>query len=161
MTRNTIAFSTFSACLAVLSPLALAVGAADSVTVVDPYVRMAPPGAQATGAFMVLKNGGDKDVKLIKADNTASKITELHTHINDGGVMKMRPVPGIAIKAKGEAVLQPGGLHVMLIDLKGPMKENDKVTFTLGFDDGSSKQVEVPIKRPMPMPAAMGSGSPH
>jgi copper(I)-binding protein len=134
---------------------ALAAGAADSVTVVDPYVRMAPPGAMATGAFMVLKNTGDKDAKLVKASNSASKITELHTHINEGGVMKMRPVPAIDIKAKGEAVLQPGGLHVMLIDLKGPMKDGDKVAITLGFDDGSSKQIEVPVKRPMPMDHGM------
>lgn len=135
-----------------LSLGAWAAGAADSIGVVDPYVRMAPPGAMATGAFMVLKNAGDKDVKLVKAGSSASKVTELHTHINEGGVMKMRPVPAIDIKAKGEAVLQPGGLHVMLIDLKEPMKEGDKVAITLQFDDGSSKQVDAPVKKPMPMP---------
>jgi periplasmic copper chaperone A len=145
-----------SACLAgCFSAGAWAAGAADSVTVVDPYVRMAPPGAMATAAFMLLKNGGDKDIKLVKADNTASKITELHTHLNEGGVMKMCPVPAIDIKAKSEAVLQPSGLHMMLIDLKGPMKEGDKVAITLGFDDGSSKQIEAPVRKPMPMAAPM------
>ena len=96
-------------------------GAADQVTVQDPYVRLAPPNAPATGAFMVIRNTGDKDVKVIKADNPVSKVTELHTHLNEGGVMKMRPVPAIDVKARGEAVLKPGGLHVMLIDLKAPM----------------------------------------
>lgn len=130
-------------------------GAADSVTVQDPYVRLAPPNAPATGAFMVIRNGGDKDVKVVSASNPASKVTELHTHLNEGGVMKMRPVPAIDIKAKGEAVLKPGGLHVMLIDLKAPMKEGDVVPITLGFDDGSSKQVDAKVVRPtaaaMPM----------
>ena len=130
-------------------------GAADSVTVQDPYVRLAPPNAPATGAFMVIRNGGDKDVKVIKASNPASKVTELHTHLNEGGVMKMRPVPAIEVKAKGEAVLKPGGLHVMLIDLKAPMKEGDVVPSTLGFDDGSSKPVDAKVVRPtaaaMPM----------
>jgi copper(I)-binding protein len=132
-------------------------GAADNVSVQDPYVRLAPPNAPATGAFMVIKNNGDKDVKVVKADNPASKVTELHTHINDGGVMKMRPVPSIDIKAKGEAVLMPGGLHVMMIDLKAPMKEGDVVPITLSFDDGSTKQVDAKVVRPMaaPMPAAM------
>lgn len=133
---------------AVASPAALA--AADAVTVVDPYVRQVPPGARATAAFMVLRNTGDKDVKLVKATNTASNITELHTHINEGGVMKMRPVPAIQIKAGGETVLEPGGLHVMLIDMKKPMKEGDKVALTLGFDDGSTKEIEVPVRRPVP-----------
>jgi len=132
-------------------------GAADNVSVQDPYVRLAPPNAPATGAFMVIKNNGDKDVKVVKADNPASKVTELHTHLNEGGVMKMRPVPSIDIKAKGEAVLKPGSLHVMMIDLKAPMKEGDVVPITLSFDDGSTKQVDAKVVRPMaaPMPAAM------
>jgi len=124
-------------------------GAADNVVVQDPYVRLAPPNAPATGAFMVIKNNGDKDVKVLKADNPVSKVTELHTHLNEGGVMKMRPVPAIDIKAKGEAVLKPGGLHVMMIDLKAPMKEGDVVPITLTFDDGSSKQVDAKVVRPM------------
>jgi len=124
-------------------------GAADQVSVQNPYVRLAPPNAPATGAFMVIKNNGDKDVKVLKADNPVSRVTELHTHLNEGGVMKMRPVPAIEVKAKGEAVLQPGGMHVMMIDLKAPMKEGDVVPITLTFDDGSSKQVDAKVVRPM------------
>ena len=130
-------------------------GAADNITVQDPYVRLAPPNAPATGAFMVIKNNGDQDVKVLKADNPASRVTELHTHLNEGGVMKMRPVPAIDIKAKGEAVLKPGGLHVMLIDLKAPMKEGDLVPITLTFDDGSSKKVDAKVVKPTAMPAPM------
>lgn len=144
--------STLAAAL-LLSTGVLAAGA-DSVTVQDPYVRLAPPGAPATGAFMVLKNNGDKDVKVVKADNPASKVTEMHNHINDGGVMRMRPVPAIDVKAKGEAVLKPGSLHIMLIDLKAPMKEGDMVPITLNFDDGSSKTVEAKVVKPVVPPAA-------
>lgn len=127
-------------------------GAADNVSVQDPYVRLAPPSAPATGAFMVIRNAGDKDVRVVKADNPVSKATELHTYVNEGGVMKMRPIPAIEIKAKGEAVLKPGG-HVMMIDLKVPMKEGDTVPITLTFDDGSSKQVDARVVRPSPAPA--------
>ncbi len=130
-------------------------GAADTVSVQDPYVRLAPPSAPATGAFMVIKNAGDKDVKVVKADNPASKATELHTHINEGGVMKMRKVEAIDVKAKGEAVLKPGGLHVMLIELKAPMKEGDAVPITLTFDDGSSKTVDAKVVKPTAAPAPM------
>jgi hypothetical protein len=129
-------------------------GAADNVAVQDAYVRLAPPNAPATGAFMVIRNNGDKDVKVVKADNPASQATELHTHLNEGGVMKMRPVPAIEIKAKGEAVLKPGGLHVMMIDLKAPMKEGDLVPITLTFDDGSSKRVDARVVRAAAMPVA-------
>lgn len=125
-------------------------GAADAVSVEQPYVRLAPPNALATGAFMVIRNGGDKDVRVVKAENPASRVTELHTHINDAGVMRMRPVPAIDIKAHGEAVLKPGGMHVMLIDLKGPLAEGDTVPITLTFDDGSSKKVDARVVRPAP-----------
>lgn len=123
---------------------------ANQVTVNTPYVRLAPPHAPATAAFMVIKNTGNSEVKLIKANNPASRITELHTHLNDGGVMKMRPVPAIDIKAGGEALLQPGGLHIMLIDLKAPLKEGDSVPITLTFADGSSMQIEARVMRPSP-----------
>jgi periplasmic copper chaperone A len=125
-------------------------GAADFVVVHEPYVRLAPPNAQASAAFMVLKNGSDREIKLVKADNPASKFTELHTHINDNGVMRMRQVPDIVIPAKGEAMLKPGGLHVMLINMKAPLSEGQVVPFTLTFDDGSSKQVEVKVMKMMP-----------
>ncbi|MDP2795802.1 MAG: copper chaperone PCu(A)C [Sulfurisoma sp.] len=152
MNRLTFSLATV---LAILAAPTFAAGAADSISVVDPYVRQAPPGAMATGAFMIIKNSGAKDVKVVKADNPASKLTELHTHLNEGGVMKMRPVKDITVKAKGEAVLKPGGLHVMLIEMKAPMKEGDIIPITLTFDDGSSKKVDVPVKKPtagdMPM----------
>jgi hypothetical protein len=128
---------------------------ADQVSVDNPYIRLAPPSAPTTGAFMVIRNGGDKDIKVLKADNPASRFTELHTHLNEGGVMKMRQVPAIDIKARGEAVLQPGGLHVMLIDLKAPLKEGDVVPITLSFDDGSSKTVDAKVARNAPQPAPM------
>ena len=136
-------------CSALLFSAGALAAAADQVTVVDPYVRLAPPNAPATGAFMVIRNTGASDIKLVKASNPVSRVTELHTHINEGGVMKMRPVPVIEIKAKGEAVLKPGSLHVMLIDLKAPMKEGDVVPITLGFEDGSSTQVDARVVRPM------------
>ena len=128
-------------------------GAADNVSVQDPNVRLAPPSAPATGAFMVIRNASDKDVRVVKADNPVSKATELHTQVSEGGVMKMRPVPAIEIQAKGEVVLKPGGIHVMTIGLKSAMQEGDTVPITLTFDDGSSKQVDARVVRPSPAPA--------
>ena len=132
-----------------LCSAAVFAGAADTVSVHEPYVRLAPPNAPASAAFMVLRNTGARDVRLVRADNPASRVTELHTHLNEGGVMKMRPVPAVEIKAGDETVLKPGGLHVMLIDLKAPLKEGEIVPITLGFDDGSSKRVDARVVNPM------------
>ncbi|MBZ0106116.1 MAG: copper chaperone PCu(A)C [Sulfuricella denitrificans] len=131
--------------------------AADNVSAVDPYVRLAPPGQMVTGAFVVFKNSDDKDHKVVKADSAVSKVAELHTHTMEGGMMKMRPVKDIEIKAKGETALQPGGLHIMLIDLKQPLKEGENVAISITFEDGSSKKFDAQVRKPqaamaMPMP---------
>jgi periplasmic copper chaperone A len=121
------------------------------ISIADPYVRMVPPGTSTTGAFMVVKNGSNADRKLVKADSPVARAVELHNHINDNGVMKMRQVPEIDIKAKGETALKPGSYHVMLIDLKQALKEGDSVPMTLTFDDGSTRKIDVPVKMPQAM----------
>lgn len=139
-------------------PGALAQAPAQNLSVSDPYVRAPAPNATVTGAFMLIKNGGKDERKLVRAESAAAKVTELHNHVNEGGVMKMRPVGDIAVRAGGEAVLKPGSFHVMLIDLRQPLKEGDVVPITLGFDDGSSLKVEAPVKKlPTTMPAPAGA----
>ena len=112
-----------------------------------------PNSCQYAMESLNLKNASAREIKLTSASNPASKTTELHTHVNEGGVMKMRPVPFIAIPAGGEAVLKPGSLHVMLIDLLRPLTEGESVAITLNFDDGTTLVVDAPVKRieaPMP-----------
>ena len=141
--------------------IAHAAGAADQIAVSDAYIRQAPPGAMATGAFMTIRNAGPAEVRIVKAANPASRITELHTHLNEAGIMKMRQVKDIPVPPGGEAVLKPGGLHVMLIDLKSPLKEGDLVPITLGLDDGSSKEISVPVVNPGAAASTKGGMAGH
>lgn len=132
------------------APALWAAGAADRIQVIDPSVRVSPGGLDRTSAYLTLRNAGTAGHALVKASSPAARITELHTVANEGGVLKMRPVPKIDIPAGGETRLQPGGLHVMLIGLKAPLKEGGMVSVTLGFEDGSQKTVEAPVKPVMP-----------
>ena len=138
--------------------------AADSaIAIHDPYVRLVPPGIRTTGGFMVIRNTGTTDRQLIKAESPVAGIVELHTHLNENGVMKMREVPSIEVKAHGQTELKPGSYHVMLIDLKEQLKEGDNVPFTLKFDDGSTHSVLAPVRRPrvgMPESKPQHSGMP-
>ena len=130
------------------------------LTVQEPYVRLAPPNAPATGAFMLIKNAGKTDRKLVKADSPVAKNVELHNPINDNGVMKMRQVPEISVKANGLAVLKPGSYHVMLIGMHKPLEEGQSVPITLSFDDGSTLQVSAPVRKlQMTMPESNGMHS--
>ena len=119
---------------------------AGSVTVVQPYVRAVPPGHPNSAAFMVLKNTSEQDRALVNARSNISKVVELHTHIKEGGMMRMRQVKKIDIKAGSETVLKPGGLHVMFIGLKQQLKAGDKVELELEFDNGATIKLTVPVK---------------
>lgn len=135
-----------------LLPMANPLFAAEAeLTVSDYYVRMVPPGTPTSGAFMTIKNSGGSDRKLVKADSPAAKTVELHTHINDQGMMKMRPVKAVDVKAHGQAELKPGSHHIMLIDLKQTLKEGETVPLTLTFDDGSTRKIDAPVKKPQAM----------
>ena len=130
--------------------MAIGTGAlAGEIVVVDPYVRMVPQGVPTTAAFMLIKNTGNTDRKLLRVDSGSAKTVELHSHINDNGVMKMRQVRELEIKAKGQTELKPGSYHVMMIDLRQALQEGEKVPLTLSFDDGSSEKVEAVVRNPV------------
>ena len=144
-----------------LAALPFAAAAAESeVTVSDPYVRLAPPGAPASAAYLVIRNSGAADRQLVKAESPAAQAVELHEHRNENGVMKMREVGSIAIKARAQTELKPGGYHLMLIGVKKALKEGDSVAIMLSFDDGSRQQIDAPVRHtPTDMPAAMDHGA--
>lgn len=85
---------------------------------------------------------------MIAADSPVAERTELHTHINNKGVMRMRQVPSITVPAHGKAVLQPGGYHIMFFNLKQPLTVGQQFPLNLHFQDGGSQTLTVTV-RPM------------
>jgi len=116
----------------------------DSVRAEAPYARAVPPTARNSGAFMVLHNASDHPVRVVDARSDVSRVTELHTHVHDKGVMRMRRVDFIEVPAHGKVELKPGGYHVMLIGLHHPLKPGDPVHLELTLGDGS--QLGVALK---------------
>ncbi len=145
---------------AFLSPLALP-AAEPAISIQAPYVRLPPPGIRTTAGFMCIRNAGADDRLLLKAESPAAGVVELHNHIDENGVMKMRPVPGIAIRAHGQTELKPGGYHLMLMELKAALKEGGEVPITLHFDDGSRLTVLAPVRRPGAEAPAHGEAAGH
>ncbi|WTY54245.1 copper chaperone PCu(A)C [Micromonospora sp. NBC_01412] len=119
-----------------LSPAATT--AAEVVTVRDPWVKAADKGM--TAAFGTLVNSSRADVTVVSASTSVSPM-ELHEMTMKDGKMVMQPkAGGIVIKANSEHVLQPGGDHLMLMNVASPVKAGDELTFTLTFADGKSVQ---------------------
>lgn len=126
----------------------------------DPHVRLVPEGTKNTGAFVVIKNTTAQARKLVKAEAKVSRVVELHTHVNEGGVMKMRPVPSFDLPANGELTLKPGSFHIMLIDLTSKLKEGDRIPITLTFDNGA-KQAVTFVVRPVVPPSGHNHDHSH
>jgi len=146
--------SIFRISLAIAS-LALAGQAFAQVDVSQAWVRATVAQQKATGAFLQLK--AKRDSRLVEAHSKAAGVVEVHEMVMDGSTMKMRAVPALELPAGQLVELKPGGLHVMLMDLKQPIKAGDKLVLTLVFEDKASKQresVEVQAEaRQLGMPA--------
>jgi copper(I)-binding protein len=100
-----------------------------------------------TGAiYLTINNAGPTDDQLLSAATAVADKVQLHTEINDNGVMKMRPVAAIDVKAHGQTILAPGGLHIMLIGLKHPLKEGDNFPLTLTFEKAGKLDVTVAVE---------------
>ncbi|AVM73312.1 copper chaperone PCu(A)C [Magnetospirillum gryphiswaldense] len=109
------------------------------------FIRATPKAASAGAGFVTIKNTGKQDDKLIAASANVSKSVELHTHIKDGEIMRMRKVDSITVPAGGSAELKPGGDHVMFIDLSAPLKDGDKVAVTLKFEKAGEIKLDMPV----------------
>lgn len=122
------------------------VPAGEAVTITDGWVKSADEGMSA--AFGELANSSDEDVAVVSATTAASSTLELHETVeNEAGEMVMRQIEGgFVIPAGGTLTLEPGGNHIMLMDLTAPLKAGEEVTFTLTFSDDSTFEFTAPVK---------------
>lgn len=113
-----------------------------TISVTDAWARSTVPGQQVSGAYMQIQS--DADARLVGVSSPAIPRVEMHEMKMDGGVMKMREVKAIELP-KGKTVsLQPGGYHVMLMNLEKPIAAGDRIPLTLVVESGGKKQtVEV------------------
>lgn len=115
------------------------------ITIQNARIKAVPSSSPNSGGFMILKNSSNKDIQLIKAESSISETVELHTMTMTEGMMKMRPVDKIEIKAKSTTELKPGGFHVMFIGLKSPLKRDEKKLVTLTFSNGQIESLSMPV----------------
>ena len=132
-------------CLLLL--LFLSTPALAQIQIERPWARATAPGAKVAGGYMVIRNAGAAADRLVSASSPASARVELHVHLNEGGVMKMREVPGYEVPAKGSFELKPGGAHLMFVEIKRPFKEGEKLPVTLKFEKGGEIKAEFHVGR--------------
>ena len=120
------------------------------------WARATPAGAKVGGGFLTIENKGATADKLIGGSSRAAGKVEVHETTMNNGVATMRPVrDGLSIPAGQSVTLAPGGYHLMMTELKGPLKKGDKLVVTLVFE----KTGEVKATFDVQGIGAMGSSS--
>lgn len=110
-----------------------------------PFARATPAGARSGAVYLSVENRGDHGDRLVRVSTPVAH-AELHQMSVDGGVMRMRAVDGVDVKPGDRLVLHPGGYHVMLIDLKRPLKAGDNFPLTLDFEKAGAIEVNVVVE---------------
>jgi copper(I)-binding protein len=134
----------------IISLAAIALAENTGIQVAHPWAR--PSTGQTGAVYMTIANQGPVDDRLVSAETPVADQAQLHTEINDKGIMKMRAVPAIAVKPGAQTMLKPGGLHLMLIGLKQALKIGDSFPLTLTFEKAGKLNVTVTVEKA----AAMG-----
>lgn len=117
------------------------------LTIRQAWARASAGPAKAGAAYLSIVNEGTAADRLIAAETPAARRAALHGHaMDDQGVMKMRPVEAVEIGPGETAVLEPGGLHVMLMGLAAPLKRGESFPLVLTFERAGRIEVEVGIE---------------
>jgi periplasmic copper chaperone A len=140
------------ACLSA-APISASAKAAD-IRIVDGWARATPPAAPTGAIYFTVVNAGPAD-RLVGASTPAAERAEIHEMATTNMVMTMRQMKdGAVVPAKGSLTLAPGGVHVMLMRLKAPLKVGDTVPLTLRFQRAGEVKLTLPVKAAAAAPAA-------
>lgn len=127
--------------------LLAALPALAQVTVGEPWVRATVAQQKATGAFMTLTS--TQGASLVGASSPAAGVVEVHEMKMVDDVMRMRQIAALELPAGKPVALSPGGYHLMLLELKQPLKDGDKVPLTLEIEDAHKVRSKIVVDAPV------------
>ena len=113
----------------------------------DAWARATPPGAKTGAAYVTVTNTGKEADRLLSVSTPVAGMAQLHTTINDNGVLKMRPIAAIDVKPGASVTLKPGGYHLMLMQLTQPLKQGETFPLVLTFAKAGKVETEVKVQK--------------
>lgn len=136
---------------------------AGSVRIDHPFAMPTPPGAQVGGVWLKsLVNGGNQPDRLVRASTPVAGRVEIHTLSTEGGVARMRELGTLELAPGQRIEMRPrAGEHLMLAELKRPLKEGEHFPLTLEFERGGKVEVNVYVQTPKARAIAHDSAHKH
>jgi copper(I)-binding protein len=133
---------------------------AGGLQISNPWVRATPKGATVGAGYLTITNKGAESDRLIGGSAAPASRFEVHTTVIENGVAKMRPVSGLEIKPGETVELSPGGMHVMFVGIKQPLKQGQTVKGTLVFEKAGTIAIEFAVQA-VGAPAGAQGGHKH
>ncbi|WP_407170189.1 copper chaperone PCu(A)C [Bradyrhizobium sp. ORS 111] len=141
-----LALAAFAAAFVAMPASAEDIKAGDLV-ITQAWARATPNGAKIGGGYLTVENKGTAPDRLLGGTGDIAGKMEIHEMAMDNGVMKMRPIEkGLTIEPGKTVKLAPGGYHLMMFDLKSPLKQGDKVPVTLEFEKAGKVTVSLDVQ---------------
>jgi periplasmic copper chaperone A len=134
--------------VAIALSLALAVAAAAQPTapeIADAWARATPAGAKTGAAYATLVNGGTTADRLMAVSTPVAGKAQLHAHLDDAGVLRMEMVAAIELEPGTSTALKPGGQHIMLFELKRPLKQGESFPMAFTFEKAGTIWMQVKV----------------
>ncbi|MGF1684086.1 copper chaperone PCu(A)C [Photobacterium minamisatsumaniensis] len=125
---------------------------ADTLHIDHPWSKQVPPTSSVIAGFFNVMNHGDQNDILLGASSPIAEKTELHAHMHEDGMMKMREVEQIEIPANDTQSLKPGGYHIMFFNINEVPKLGDKFPVTLNFKNAGKVNIDVKVEKATYMP---------
>lgn len=147
-------------CMALILTCLAAPASAQVASIKDPWVRATAPRQKSTSAYMEIT--ASRAARLVEASSSVAGIVEIHEMRMDKDMMRMRAVPALDLPAGQPVTLEPGGYHIMLMDLKVQIKDGDKVPITLVIElrNGARQTVDLTASV-RPLQASSSHGTTH
>lgn len=143
--------------LLILGIMAPASAAESAIAVTDAWARAPLLPGRPAAAYFVIENGGSAD-RLVEVRSDAAGRTEIHNHVHEDGVMKMRKLDGVDIPAAGKVTFEPRGYHVMLFEPRSELREGAEIPVTLVFEHAGEITVTAPVRGMKAKPDMGGDG---
>ena len=121
---------------------------AGSIHVDAAWSRELPPVSRNGAAYISLRNVGTSGDALVGADTPVASRAEVHEHTMQAGMMRMQAVQALSLPPGETVRMAPGGLHLMLFDLKAPLRRGVRFPVTLRFRDAPPLEVQVEVRGP-------------
>ena len=120
---------------------------AGDLVITQAWSRATPGGAKIAGGYLTIENKGSAPDRLVSGAGDVAGKVEIHEMAMNNGVMTMRPLDkGLAIEPGKTVKLAPGGYHLMLMDLKNPLKQGDKVPLVLVFEKAGKVSLSLDVQ---------------